>query len=227
MAFDFPASPSVGQQFTPVVGTTYTWNGYGWATAPSVSVGFSTGDVKFTLKAVADTGWVMFNDGAIGSATSGAGYANVDAQPLFNLLFANTTDVNCPIFTSAGAATTRAAQTNAATAWANNCRLALPLMLGRALAVAGLGSGLTNHNLGNTLGQESQTLTIGHLVAHSHTITIGDSNLIGAPGAGATLNAAGGQGYSLIGPPAAVAAGGGAAFSIQQPTTFLNVMVKL
>lgn len=30
MAFDFPTSPTIGQQFTPVAGTTYTWNGYGW-----------------------------------------------------------------------------------------------------------------------------------------------------------------------------------------------------
>jgi hypothetical protein len=30
MAFDFPSSPTVGQQFTPVAGVTYTWNGYGW-----------------------------------------------------------------------------------------------------------------------------------------------------------------------------------------------------
>lgn len=31
MAFDFPASPTVGQQFTPAGGPTYTWNGYAWA----------------------------------------------------------------------------------------------------------------------------------------------------------------------------------------------------
>lgn len=30
MSFDFPSSPTVGQKFSPVAGTTYTWNGYGW-----------------------------------------------------------------------------------------------------------------------------------------------------------------------------------------------------
>jgi hypothetical protein len=30
MAFDFPSSPTVGQQFTPVAGVTYTYNGVGW-----------------------------------------------------------------------------------------------------------------------------------------------------------------------------------------------------
>jgi len=31
MAFDFPASPTVGQQFTPAGGPVYIWNGYAWA----------------------------------------------------------------------------------------------------------------------------------------------------------------------------------------------------
>jgi hypothetical protein len=33
MAFDFPSSPTVGQQFSPVPGVTYSWNGYAWAVA--------------------------------------------------------------------------------------------------------------------------------------------------------------------------------------------------
>lgn len=32
MAFDFPSSPTVGQQFTPASGPTYVYNGYGWST---------------------------------------------------------------------------------------------------------------------------------------------------------------------------------------------------
>jgi hypothetical protein len=38
MAFDFPSSPVVGQQFTPVAGTTFTYNGYGWAISGSNGV---------------------------------------------------------------------------------------------------------------------------------------------------------------------------------------------
>jgi hypothetical protein len=38
MAFDFPNFPVVGQQFTPVAGTIYTWNGTGWVlTGPTNS----------------------------------------------------------------------------------------------------------------------------------------------------------------------------------------------
>lgn len=42
MAFDFPSSPTVGQQFSPVAGTTYTYNGYAWA----LSVVLGAGQLK-------------------------------------------------------------------------------------------------------------------------------------------------------------------------------------
>lgn len=35
MAFDFPSSPSLNQQYTPIAGVVYTWNGYGWLGAVS------------------------------------------------------------------------------------------------------------------------------------------------------------------------------------------------
>jgi hypothetical protein len=42
--------------------------------------GFSTGDAKITLKTTADPGWLIMNDGTIGSASSGATYQNANAQ---------------------------------------------------------------------------------------------------------------------------------------------------
>ena len=95
--------------------------------------GFSTGDAKITLKTTADPGWLIMNDGTIGSDTSGATYQNANAQALFILLFNNVDDTAAPLFTSAGAGTTRAAQANAATAWLNNCRMSLTKQLGRVL----------------------------------------------------------------------------------------------
>lgn len=125
---------------------------------------FSTGDVKFTLKTAADTGWILFDDGTFGSATSGSSSrANADTQTLFTLLFNNVSDANCAIFTSGGGATTRAAQTNAAAAWAANCRMSLPKVLGRAMSVAGVGAGLTGRALANSFGEEAHTLVVGEL----------------------------------------------------------------
>jgi hypothetical protein len=191
---------------------------------------FSTGDVKLTLKVVADSGWVMFDDGTIGSASSGSSYANAAAQALFLLLYANTVDASCPILTSAGGATTRAAQGAAATAWAANCRMTLPKALGRALAGAGSGSGLTAHPLGSTGGAETVTQTIGTLVSHGHNVTPNTPDLLSyyPPGGYNNSTIFSGPGFSVTTTILSCAGqGGGGAMGIVQPTTFLNVMVKL
>src|SRR5580765_7240201 len=39
MAFDFPASPSVGQQFSPAGGPTWQWDGTVWSAVPGLAVG--------------------------------------------------------------------------------------------------------------------------------------------------------------------------------------------
>lgn len=204
---------------------------------------FSTGDVKLTLKTAADTGWILFDDGNFGSASSGSSSrANADTQSLFTLFFNNLSDAAAPLLTSGGSATTRAAQVNAANGWAANCRMSLPKSLGRALAVAGAGSGLTSRALGSTVGEETHLLTTPEIPAHSHANTLTD------PGHTHTMPI-GQSGGSPVGPPQGqsggtvftvntstnatgitinnVNAGGGGAHNNMQPTVFLNCMVKL
>ncbi|MET3225716.1 hypothetical protein ABIE85_001457 [Bradyrhizobium diazoefficiens] len=128
---------------------------------------FSTGDVKLTLKTAADSGWVLFDDGTFGSASSGSSSrANADTQALFTLFFNNFTDANAPLLTSGGGATTRAGQVSAANAWAANCRMSLPKTLGRALGIAGSGSGLTSRALGVAVGEETHLLATSEIPAH-------------------------------------------------------------
>jgi hypothetical protein len=94
--------------------------------------GFSTGDVKLTLKTTADTGWVLMNDGTIGSASSGATTrANTDTSDLYTLIWTNVTDQWAPVTGGRGA--------SAAADFAANKPLALPKTLGRALAGYGVG----------------------------------------------------------------------------------------
>jgi microcystin-dependent protein len=125
---------------------------------------FSTGDFKPTIKTTADSGWVMCDDGTFGSASSGSSSrANADTQALFTLFFNNLGDLAAPLLTSGGGATTRAAQTNAATAWAANCRMLLPKMLGRAIGAAGAGSGLTGRILGTNIGEEAHLLVLNEI----------------------------------------------------------------
>jgi len=199
--------------------------------------GSTTGDGKITLKTVADTGWVMMDDGTIGSALSGSTTrANADTSALFTLVYNNIIDANAPLFTSVGGATTRAAQGTAATAFAANCRLSLPKQLGRVLTGAGTGVALSARALGSLVGLETTTLVTANLPPYT-------------PAGGVTLNFGGAQylTFGAGGPaPSIVTSGNGFApptptagfsgtpqggtstpFSIMQPSTAWNIMVKL
>ncbi len=213
----------------------------------SSSALWSTGDVKLTYKQVADSGWVLFTDGTIGDASSGATVALSTTSALFTLLYASPfTDSSCPLLTSTGAATTRAAQGTAAAAYAAHCRLSTPKSLGRAMALAGTGSGLTARVMGTTVGAESGTIAQANLPAVSlaGTVAITDPGhnhaIVGSSGAGggiAAVNGAAGtfSGDNITGTrttgitaTASTALGGsGTAFSLMQPEAFLNAMVKL
>jgi microcystin-dependent protein len=217
----------------------------------------TTGDVKLTIKSAADPGWLMFNDSTFGSAASGASSQSAANQALFNIMFAAPfTDATAPLFTSTGAATTRAAQGTAAAAWAANCQMSLPKVLGRALAVAGSGSGLTTRTLGQVLGEEAHALVVGEVPGHTHSGTTGNdapdhshsinggaSFFVGTSSLG-VLSGGSGNAPSNATSISAVSGGastrhahnfttdsgaglGGGAHNNMQPTSFLNAMVKV
>jgi microcystin-dependent protein len=209
------------------------------------SASFSTGDFKLTIKIVADTGWVLCNDGTIGSATSGASYQNSNAQALFTLIFNNIIDGYSPIFTSGGGATTRAAQVSASAAWAANCRISLTTMLGRALGFASGGAGLTVRGLGQFMGEENHALIAAENGPHNHSGLTGNENanhthggLFAAlvsitqgaastfiniwQGIGSNTNAESINHQHVI-----PSDGSGTPHNTMQPTVFVNVMIKL
>lgn len=178
-----------------------------------VAGGFdTTGDVKLTLKTTAPAGWVLANDGTIGSATSGAtARANADCQALFILLWTNVADAYAPVSGGRGG--------SAAADWAANKTIGLTKMLGRALAVAGSGSGLTARALGLTVGTETHLLDTTEIPAHTHATSTGALSDPGIVAAGSDPD--------FFSASTTGSTGGGLAHNNMQPTAFLNVLIKL
>jgi len=86
----------------------------------------ATGDFKQRAAASFPAGWVRANAGTIGNTGSGATRANADTQALFYLWWADFTDAQVPIQTSAGAASTRGA--SAAADFTANKRMTVPVV---------------------------------------------------------------------------------------------------
>jgi len=224
-----PSGPGTGDVLRagiPTAGQYAVWTDASHIQGVTVAVTpFTTGDIKATFKTVPDTGWVMCAGGTIGSATSGATIrANADCQALLTLFFNNGTDTTNPILTSAGAATTRAAQGTAATAWTNNCRMTLPNMASRIPVGAGSGSGLTTYTLGQIAGAQAVTLSVGNLAPHHHP-SVNGINYMAFPGSGLGLTS--GADVLIDNYPSTGDVGGGVPFSIVPPVLAVNWMIKL
>ena len=209
----------------------------------TVENGFSTGDVKITLKSSADSGWIMADDKTIGNSSSGAtGRANDDTESLYELIWNNVLDAWAPVTGGRGA--------SASSDFAANKPLKLPRTLGRALAFAGAGDTLTSRALGSYIGAENHTLSSGEMPSHTHTQDAlahnyyaramgsadhfhGDSGS-GQFGSMTSGAEASGVAFTVNGDLIVLAntatnqnTGGGGAHNNMQPTTFFNIMIKL
>lgn len=186
-----------------------------------------TGDVRSSLNSFAPFGWVPCNDGTIGSATSGAtNRANRDTFPLYATLWNGVADGFAPVSGGRGV--------SAVSDFANNKTITLTRMLGRVLGGAGTGGGLTARALGQYLGEEFHTQTINEMPQHNHpgsTITYTNNTPAhDPPNAIITRDVQTGT----TGLPLHIAAQGGgvlntsgAPFNVMQPTSFVNMFIKL
>ncbi|MDE2102788.1 MAG: hypothetical protein KGL39_36425, partial [Patescibacteria group bacterium] len=152
---------------TAASGSVYVANGSGsgaWTDAQAVisNSAWSTGDAKLSYVTSAPSGWILVNDGTIGDGSSGATTrANADCQNLFYLLWG--LPANLTVSGGRGA--------SASVDWAAHKTIQVPLSLGRALGIAGTGSGLTARTLGGGVGSETYTQIRSDLPNVSPTFT--------------------------------------------------------
>lgn len=140
----------------------------------------ATGVGKDFYGPTAPAGWVFASGRTIGDASSGATErANADTLDLFTLFWTNYTDAILPIFTSAGAGSTRGA--SAAADFAAHKRISLidkrgrvsvgkdnmgGTTAGRISATTMTPDGITQGAVG---GEQTHVLTTAELASHNHT----------------------------------------------------------
>jgi hypothetical protein len=173
-----------------------------------------TGDIRTSLSSSAPNGWVLMNDGSIGNVGSGASTrANQDTFQLYKTIWDGVIDTWAPVSTGRGG--------SAVADFIAGKTLTLPRSLGRALAGAGSGSGLTARALGQFVG--SEIISIAAMPAHSHP-PLAPMTTFWGDGTGNTVQG----GAGIIGKANATGStGGSAADGNMEPTSFFNVFIKL
>ena len=105
--------------------------------------------------------------------------------------------------------------------YAANKTIDLPKTAGRVLGGAGTGLSLTTRGLGESLGAETHVMTTAEMPSHTHSRSDGSIN------AGNTDRYVSGQTNPASNTVTSGATGGGGAHNNMQPTSFLNMLIKL
>ncbi len=175
------------------------------------------GDCKLTFRTVPRTGWFFCDDGSIGNvASSATTRANADTSDCFAALY----DISALVVQDSNG-TPVARGVSAVADYAANRRLVIPKMLGRSIAIAGAGSGMTARLLGANAGAETETPTIAKTASHDHQSPTD-------PGGAYTP---GGSVYGVVYPGTGAyrtsLTGGGNPLNILDPSIYLNIAMKL
>ncbi len=189
----------------------------------------STGDMKDGFKLVADTGWIIMDDGDIGNAASGASTrANADTEDLFTLLWNNTIQAN--VVVSGGPRGLSAIEDFNA-----NKKIDLPKTKGRSLMNA---TSFIDTLNASVEGTSTASLSVNNLAPHSHSVTDPGhthtvnvaSQLVASFNAslnGVTTNGSNRTALLNTTGISIASTGLGESFSIQSPVTLCTRQIKL
>jgi hypothetical protein len=168
-------------------------------------------------KANTPIGWVIMEDGGVGDASSGATTrANADCQALFLAMWNNISDTYAPVYDSSGAKVDRSG-VSALTDWNAHRRIKLLTSTGKVIANAGA------QVLGYTTGFSTWGFPdASYNALHVHTYQLSASNSSGHTGINTLAQ------YNTTGDIFNTSySGGSTAFSLMQPTLYLNLFIKL
>lgn len=171
-----------------------------------------TGDTKFSMSPTATTGWIVVIDNNQTLAQSGGTFNGEEVRNLYRLIYDNYDNTLAPVSSGRGA--------NADADFDAAKTIRFPALIGRAFAPRGTAfAPVSSQGQGSiAFSSPTHTLNIAEMPTHAHSFT----RTSGAP-IGGTL---GGSGTALIGDTTGVTGGGGA-HNIMQPTTYLNLHIKL
>jgi hypothetical protein len=175
-----------------------------------------TGDVRPCYVPTAPLGWILMQDTTIGNTGSVAFYADKEYFPLYNYLYTNISNTWAPV--SGGRSG------NAVTDFLANKTLTMPRVLGRALASAGNGAGLTARVIGEFAGAETRTIAVNNLPQHTHGLAGQIITAINAPNSGGPNTGIAAQVSGITG---GITGGTtGTAINILSPEAFALFMIK-
>jgi|ERR1700722_2866715 len=188
-----------------------------------------TGDYRLSLNDFFPFGWVPTNDGTIGNASSNATTrANIDTWQLFYLLWTAVGTTYAPMFTSTGTPVTYPSMTfpTAIASWNANCQISLTKQLGRVLASVGTAVS-TNFVLGQTTGTEANNISQANLPSGQISGQLGVVTSLASGSGTLESNQPVGSGGTMSNATFNLNTGAQTAFPVYQPTTFVNVFLKL
>ena len=179
------------------------------------AVSFPAGTIAAYVGSQAPAGWFMIPANItdpsyhVGGASSAASL--LKGAQYFDLFSALWTNTGLQLYNVSMAPVARGV--SALSDWNNNCSMSLPPIAGRAFA-----SHSTTHAMGTLFGEETHTLTVSELPAHTHQIRNYPGGLeVGGSGTGAGNDAVTGITEST---------GGGTAHNIVQPTYYTAWIIK-
>lgn len=171
--------------------------------------------------------WLRVDGRTIGNVSSGADIVDDMMEDLFTHLWTEFADAELPIFTSGGAGSSRGG--SAAADWAANKRMSLLDIRGRVVGMMDDPTGAdaadvvtdgSADTLGDEMGAEDHTLTVGETPTHSHVVKINSAS----EGSGAYIGDVS-RHSAQIAQVNTETSGSGNAHNNMQPTFWLNKFI--